>query len=213
MPTATQIHALGSVASDPIRNFRFLVKFFPIQVGSGSADWNKNLTMGFTSVSGMNITTESIPYRQGDYNTTVHQVPGQTAFTPITLQRGVLLNSASQQWDWMKMLFQVKQNTRYSGNASFRADLEISVLNHPVPYADTAQGYGGTGTTFSAAQDDLVAARFRVYNAWPTSVAYSDLSSGDNALLVEQMTLVHEGFDVKWGSATDAGVITGAAEF
>ena len=42
--------------------------------------------------------------------------------------------------------------------------------------------------------------RFKVYNAWPTTVAYSDLNAGDNALYVEQMTLVHEGFDLNWGS-------------
>jgi phage tail-like protein len=51
--------------------------------------------------------------------------------------------------------------------------------------------------------------RFQVYNTWPTSVAYSDLNAGDNAILVEQLTLVHEGFDIKW--ATDEN--TTAANF
>jgi phage tail-like protein len=45
--------------------------------------------------------------------------------------------------------------------------------------------------------------RFKVYNAWPTTVAYSDLNAGDNALYVEQMTLVHEGFDLNWGKFND----------
>lgn len=214
MATATQINKLGSMTSDPIRNFRFLVTFYPVQIGSQtSTGWTPSTTLGFTSVSGLNITTESIPYRQGDYNTSVHQVPGQTTFNPITLQRGVLLGS-SQHWDWMKMLFQVKQdaNQRYSADKSFRADVEIAVLNHPVPYADQSTGFGGTGGTADASRDDLVAARFRVYNAWPTSVAYSDLNAGDNALLVEQMTLVHEGFDVKWASVSN-DTITGAGTF
>jgi phage tail-like protein len=51
--------------------------------------------------------------------------------------------------------------------------------------------------------------RFEVYNAWPTSVAYSDLNAGDNALFVEQMTLVHEGFDVNWAP----NLTTQAADF
>jgi hypothetical protein len=51
--------------------------------------------------------------------------------------------------------------------------------------------------------------RFKVYNAWITSVAYSDLNAGDNALFVEQMVLVHEGFDVKWAD----DLTTTAAEF
>jgi phage tail-like protein len=52
--------------------------------------------------------------------------------------------------------------------------------------------------------------RFEVYNCWPTAVAYSDLNAGDNALLVEQMTLVHEGFNVNWAAnlSTDAAAFT-----
>jgi phage tail-like protein len=52
--------------------------------------------------------------------------------------------------------------------------------------------------------------RIEVYNAWPTAVAYSDLNAGDNALLVEQMTLVHEGFNINFASslATSAPAFT-----
>jgi phage tail-like protein len=48
-----------------------------------------------------------------------------------------------------------------------------------------------------------VAMQFKVYNAWPTAVAYSDLNAGDNSLFVEQMTLVHEGFDCSWSGMTN----------
>ena len=77
-----------------------------------------------------------------------------------------------------------------SADQNFRCDLEIQVLSHPIPKA------GPEDTT--AAASDHTAMRFHVYNAWPTAVAYSDLNAGDNALFVEQMTLVHEGFDVNW---------------
>ena len=42
-------------------------------------------------------------------------------------------------------------------------------------------------------------------NAWITSLAYSDLSAGDNAVIVEQLTLVHEGMDILWTSKGEAG--------
>jgi len=42
-----------------------------------------------------------------------------------------------------------------------------------------------------------------VYNAWPTALAYSDLDAGANQLLIEQMTLAHEGFD--FGLANNLG--------
>ena len=145
----------STLLTDPLRNFRFLVTFQPQQSNATNLSGLNNVTLGFTSVSGLAVTTDSIPYREGGYNTTVHQIPGQTSFTPLTLQRGVILGTR-QNWDWMKNLFvtvsasgatrQVDQN--------FRCDVEIAVLSHPIP--------------------------------------------GDNALYVEQMTLVHEGFDINW---------------
>ena len=139
--------------------------------------------MGFTSVSGLAVTTDSIPYREGGYNTTVHQIPGQTSFTPLTLQRGVILGSR-QNWDWMKQLFATVQagGSTLALGKNFRCDLEISVLNHPIPSSQT-----GAETTAATGSKDEVAMRFKVYNAWPTTVAYSDLNAGDNALYVEQM--------------------------
>jgi phage tail-like protein len=205
MPTI--INNRSNLLTDPLRNFRFLVTFkaltsaggAPTSTATQNLASSKTATFGFTSVSGMAVTTDSIPYREGGYNTTVHQIPGQTTFAPITLQRGVILGS-NQNWEWMRNLFATVQgggSTRSAGQ-NFRCDLEIAVLSHPIPAA-------GEGTQVPA-DSDHVAMRFNVYNAWPTSVAYSDLNAGDNALFVEQMTLVHEGFNVNWAAdlTTDA---------
>lgn len=192
------VNSRSTLATDPVRNFRFLVTFQP-QDTSNTLLGSKTIPMGFTSVSGLAVTTDSIPYREGGYNTTVHQIPGQTSFTPLTLQRGVILGS-KQNWDWMKQLFATVQagGSSLDPGKNFRCDIEISVLNHPVPSSQT-----GTVTTAATGSTDEVAMRFKVYNAWPTTVAYSDLNAGDNALYVEQMTLVHEGFDLKWGTYND----------
>ncbi len=152
-------------------------------------------------MSGLSVTTDSIPYREGGYNTTVHQIPGQTTFTPITLQRGVILGT-NQNWEWMRNMFATVAaggSTR-SIAQNFRCNLEVQVLSHPIPSA---------GEEDNSSATDHVAMRFEVYNAWPTSVAYSDLNAGDNALFVEQMTLVHEGFDVNWAP----NLTTQAADF
>jgi phage tail-like protein len=190
MPTI--INNRSNLKTDPIRNFRFLVDFIPHDT---KATWKDPITMGFTSVSGLSVTTDSIPYREGGYNTTVHQIPGQTTFSPISLQRGVILGT-KQNWEWMRQLFATVQGgARNSQGASFRSDLEIRVLSHPIPGSAGGSNAGG-----STAADDHVAMRFKVYNAWITSVAYSDLNAGDNAIFVEQVTLVHEGFDVNWAT-------------
>ena len=79
----------------------------------------------------------------------------------------------------MQQLFTVMQGTGSSnGTTDFRATIDIQVLSHPV-----------TAATVN------YPAFFRVYNAWPTALAYSDLDAGANQLLIEQMTLAHEGFD------------------
>jgi phage tail-like protein len=174
----------SSLETDPIRNFRFLVTFLAVGTNSLTVD---EVTLGFTSVSGFAVTTDSIPYREGGYNTTVHQIPGQTSFQPITLQHGVLLGKKTQ-WDWMRQMFATVQgDAQRKITDNFRCDVEVKVMAHPIPNVTTP------GT-------DDVAMRFKIYNAWPTALAYSDLNAGDNSLLVEQMTLVHEGFDVSWAS-------------
>jgi phage tail-like protein len=204
---ATIINNRSVLETDPIRNFRFLVTFKPHNT-EGSASWYKpDVTLGFTSVSGLSVTTDSIPYREGGYNTTVHQIPGQTTFAPITLQRGVILNT-KQNWEWMRTLFATVQGGAANVQGkSFRADLEIQVLSHPIPGSAGGSGTGGANT----AAGDHVAMRFNVYNCWITSVSYSDLNAGDNAIFVEQATLVHEGFDVNW--ASDLTTLPGAPTF
>jgi phage tail-like protein len=213
---ATILNNRSNIATDPIRNFRFLVTFIPQtkkhtsgtdQTGITPNTWATNLAaipFGFTSVGGLAVSTDSIPYREGGYNTTVHQIPGQTSFAPLTLQRGVTLGT-SQNWYWMRELFQTVQGSTSRATAdNFRCDIEIAVLSHPM--ASTATGNVtalGGATGVGGAEDDHVSMRFKVYNAWITSIAYSDLNAGDNAILVEQMSLVHEGFDVIFGTSLD----------
>jgi phage tail-like protein len=209
---ATIVNNRSTLATDPVRNFRFLVNFI-----FHDSTTPTTVSLGFTSVSGMAVTTDSIPYREGGYNTTVHQIPGQTTFAPVTLQRGVILGSR-QNWDYMKRMFATVQagGSALSLGKTFRCDLDIQVLNHPVPSAGANVINGGTTTANpTAATDatDQVAMRFRVYNAWPTSVAYSDLNAGDNALFVEQMTLVHEGFDLNWGTFDTTNAFVNAPSF
>lgn len=192
------INNRSTIETDPIRNFRFLVTFRPLTPGAPGASWlktPKSVTVGFTSVSGLSVQTDSIPYREGGYNTTVHQIPGQTSFSPLTLQRGVVLGT-DQHWQWMRKLFSTVQGGAGANvqAENFRCDIEIEVLSHPIA------GSGGTTALTGTNYQDHVAMRFMVYNAWPTAVAYSDLNAGDNAIFVEQMSLVHEGFDVNWAA-------------
>jgi len=199
MALQTKVNARSAQSTDPIRNFRFLVKIEPLVQANPLLKFDS--TLGFTSVSGLAMSTESIPYREGGYNTTVHQIPGQTTFSPVTFQRGVTIGSA-QHYKWTQQLFRaVSQGLNSTSPAQgFRANIQIDVLNHPVPFGSGTNNFGENIIEAQQADDDLIVARFVLYNCWPTSLAYSDLNAGDNALLVEQMTIVHEGLSMEWTS-------------
>lgn len=187
MPTVTSVVPSASLAhlkTDPLRNFRFHVRIHHPDVSG---------TIGFMSVSGLSMTTEVIPYRQGGHNTTTQKMPGQTDFAPITLTKGLAVGD-NDFMNWMRELFAVTSGTgRGKPGNNFRHSVGILVLEHP-------------NTSHSRIP---VKAVFKAYNAWPTALAFSDLDAGANAIIVQQMTLAHEGFDFRVANkiGTNAPVI------
>ncbi len=175
----------SSAATDPIRNFRFLVNFTEVGTNNTSGGQLLGATVGFMTVQGLSVTTEPIPYREGGFNTTVHQLPGQQSFSPVTMQRGVVLGS-KQGWDWFRRLYDPGTSADETATTNFRCTVTVKVLNYPTARNRNLQQTATSGPA--------VAAEFTLMNAWPTTIAYSDLNAADNAVLVEQMILVHEGF-------------------
>ena len=214
--TTAVSNTLSTLATDPIRNFKFIVSFYPNgstpTSNTSSTSWGADFgSLGFVSVGGLSVTTEPIAYREGGYNTNVHQIPGQSSFTPITLSKGIMLGNDAH-WKWMKQLFSVfTANAGGSANvaggigSNFRCTVDIQVLSHPNPQAASSSG----GATAGNAVGEHTSMLFRVYNAWISNISYSNLDAGANSLMVEELTLVHEGFDVVFGSAyTAAGSAT-----
>jgi conserved hypothetical phage tail region protein len=173
------------ILSDPLRNFKFNVIFSRNSNGVVEPPIN----IGFMSVSGLSVNTDVIPYREGGYPTSPHKLPGQTDFQPVTLSRGLTVGTTFFM-DWMRTVMAVSSGDAGAVASSregydFRHDVEIQVLSHPV--------MSGNG---------IVRARFKLYNAWPTTVSFSDLDAGANQIIINQMTLVHEGFGFKLAEAS-----------
>jgi phage tail-like protein len=150
------------------------------------------------SVSGLSVTVSVIAYRDGAMNTVTQKLPGQADFSPIVLSRGLAVGTPYE-LAWLKQLFQVMQGTASSTTddlgqfpngpgSEFRGIVDVKVLEHCHDY--TAP----------------INAVFRIYNAWPTSLSYSDLDAGANQIIVSQMTLAHEGWDLKVGKNVTTGV-------
>jgi len=199
-PLSNENASVGPI-TDPVRNFKFLVTFTPTT--GATTGWGTNFgKMGFVSLSGLSVNTESIAYREGGYNTNMHQIPGQSSFTPISLSKGVMLGQNENSL-WMKRLFSVLTPSATNGvGSNFRVNLDIQVLSHPNPAA--WEGSGSTKPDANTALDQHTSMRFKVYNAWITSLAYSNLDAGANSLMVEDMQLVHEGFDVTYATGYKA---------
>lgn len=180
-------------AADPLRNFKFHVEVFHYNgaIRTSLAD------IGFTSVEGLNMSTEMIPYREGGWNTNPHKMPGMTDFSPVTMSSGVFYQKPGM-WDAAKQMFAVQWgNGTIAFGEDYRFDMMIRVFDHPV----TKAPYG------ASVNKDISGAvlAFRLNNAWVANVAFSGLNAMENAILVHQMTVHHEGMEVLWGTvAVDA---------
>jgi phage tail-like protein len=166
----------SSIATDPLRNFRFIVNINHVTAGGN----RKLIELGFMNCAGLNVETQVIAYRQGGYNLTPQKMPGQSEFTPITLSRGVMVNTPHA-YEWVREIFSVIQgggSYAPKKGKDFRSNIDISVLAHPYTLNNKVP----------------VKLRFKVYNAWPGSISFSDLDAGGNGILMEQMVIQHEGW-------------------
>lgn len=183
----------STLQTEPLRNFKFHVVFTPrdgLNTGNLGRDiWDETSFGGFTNISGLSIATEPIPYREGGYNTSPHQIAGITTFAPIAMSRGVMYGQP-QALRTMGQLFRANNGTDTSmgdvvkGRTNYRYDIEIFVLHHPREMGDL-----GATKNFDWAM------KFTVYNAWLSTVSYGDLDAGSQGILVEQMAWVHEGWE------------------
>ena len=187
-------NAQTRLSQDPLRNFKFQVQ---MTMGTGSsANLQTELgNMGFVEVSGLNMSTEMIPYREGGWNTNLHKMPGMTDFSPVTLSSGVFYGKPGM-WNLAKQIFSTQWcDGSLTGTEDYRFDMTIRVFDHPVTKSSASTG------TWSPNEAVLA---FKIYNAWVANVSFSGLDSVSNSILVSQMTVHHEGLDVFFGDSAGA---------
>jgi phage tail-like protein len=189
--------------TDPLRSFKFNV-IIPITMGGSPAPPSGGeARFGFMSMSGLGVSIEPLTYREGGDNLTTRKMPGQADFNPITLSRGMFPTDFDN-WYWMTNLFTAMYGlgnnpvTSDTTAQDFRTAVYINILDHPNNTSTAPGSRGLVGATYPL-QDSIVKVSIKLFSAWISTLAYSDLDAGGNAVAVEQMSLNYEGFDMHWG--------------
>jgi phage tail-like protein len=211
--------AAKTMRTDPLRNFKFRVQIIP---KNSNGDLSKTLTgideLGFAQVSGISVTNDIITYREGGMNTHPHKMVGQSDYAPVSFARGAF-SGQDQMWNWQKFIHAWLGNGvggeagLSTGDIDYRCDVLVKVYDHPHTSSATDVGslkyqYDG-GDTQGASQvvPGNVKFQFKLFNAWPGAYALTDLNAGDNGILIQSMTVHHEGFYVDWSGQENLSTI------
>jgi phage tail-like protein len=147
---------------DPYKNFRFRVKF------SG-----EEYMLGVSKVTGFKRSTEVIKHRSGGDPATSFKLPGRTEYDAITLERGVTVDKAFEQWANRVWSFTNSGGGLETSLKDFRRDLIVDVFNE-----------GGQKVL-----------SYQVYNCWVSEwQPVSDLDSNANAVAVQHIKVENEGW-------------------
>lgn len=197
--------------TDPLRDFKFRVQIVPTGGALTSLIGGTNGigNLGFAVVSGIAVQNELIPYREGGMNTHPHKMVGMSDFTPVTFSRGVFSNQP-QMWKWQSFMHSWMQGSNGTGGGGvaggstgqgddYRCNIIVSVMDHPY----TAPNGYEIDPSSNLADPTLnnVRLRFTLYNCWPGGYALSDLNAGASSIMVQQMTVHHEGFELEFLNA------------
>jgi len=194
-----------STVTDPLRNFKFRVQFHPSEGRLKDLVNGKFAYMGFSVVSGLTVQNEMVAYREGGMNTHPHKMIGQSDYGPVTLTNGVFAEQDGL-YRWQQFMHtwlqggsnELNVNGSVTGGNDYRCDISVLVYDHPVSAGSYAQPGNSTGGN---QQPSPVSAKFgyKLFNCWPASYSLGDLNAGDSSILIQQMVVNHEGFDIVWG--------------
>ena len=150
---------MGEYRDNPYSQFNFLVSLGDIDPGQVRA--------GFTEVSGLELSVETIEYRNGNEATNaVRKMPGMTKYGNVTLKRGVI--GSTDLFDWIR--------EARDGSPEVRRTVVIQLLS------EDRQSTAQTWT---------------LRNALPMKYVGPTLSAQANEVAMEELVLACEGLELE----------------
>ena len=122
--------------------------------------------LGFSKVSGLQATVGEMIWEEINDPATGVKLPDRITLADVTLERGV--DKSSSMYAWYST---VLRTLRYQNDKIFRRTVTIEVL-------PKGEGNGK---------------KFKMFEAWPKVMRWSDLDAGSSGIFIESLTLAHEG--------------------
>jgi len=146
---------------DPYKSFKFRVR------------WDGRVVAGISKVSSLRRTTEVVEHRDGGDHSMTHKSPGQHAYEPITLERGVTHDLEFEAWA-SKVWNYAGGDGAESSLADFRRDILIDMYNE-------------------AGQKVI---SYKVYRCWVSEYeALPELDASGSTVAIQQIKLENEGWE------------------
>lgn len=203
-----------TVKSDPIRNFKFRVLIQPNQTSALASFVGGEIQTGFSVVSGLTVQNEMIAYREGGMNTHPHKMIGQSDYGPVTFTKGVFADNDAL-YRWQTFMHSWAQGGPYEGQSTatdndYRCDIVVEIYDHPIANSKYVLP-NVDDSTVGSNHADAVKLSYKLHNCWPASYSLGDLNAGDSSILIQQLVVNHEGFEIVWSQAGSSGAGTTSA--
>lgn len=144
---------------DPYRNFKFRIK------------WDNEYIAGLNRCSALRKTTEMVEWREGGDPSTSRKLPGKTMYEAITLEAGVTLDTAFEEWANLINNF---QGDGLTSLRNFRKDITIDIYN----------------------LSGQKALSYNVFRCWVSEYqALPELDASGNAVMIQSLKLENEGWE------------------
>jgi phage tail-like protein len=188
--------------TDPLRNFKFQVEIEPTNTELATVS-PKLAKLGFTTMSGLSVTNDMLAYREGGMNTHTHKMVGLSDFSAVSFVRGVFADG-NELWKWQQFIHSweggVPNGSKgTASNQDYRCDITVTVYDHPT----TSNNYtysGGDGVAIEPKPGNK-RLMMKLFNCWPGVFSLGGLSAGDSGILVQELTVHHEGFVLAFNQA------------
>lgn len=143
---------------------------YPLPKFHFTVTWDGISSIGFTEISGLDITRDVIEYRDGSSpEFSKIKMPGMQKYSNITLKRGTFKgNNEFYQW--------LYGNINQNSVDMIRRDITITLLD----------------------EEHNPVVVWKVHNAWPSKMVSTDLRSSDSTdVAIETLELAHEGLTIQ----------------